>query len=331
MKKNVLAAVLISCLIKMVVVPTVDTSLLWIIQNGDLLIFSDCFKTIWSLKERKVKSMLKKIGGVILVIVGLFFSIATVKMIFVDLPKAKSSMKDAVYVGEDAIDEKNDGKIVIVCGEFELTQPSYDEELGISFDTIRATRAKQTLERTKNTAGLTEEEKENMTAEEKLYGILEWNTGLSEDIRLGEGKIGNYTLSPDFIQTIHLDNVWDKYNEESLEALGYAYMPDDSFSQEHFIEPFDQSQRNLKENDVRYFYYAADLEPGQVMTAIGIQDGQVLKAAPKISDNLIKGALDRETAVKEGGSVGIGAILFSIVLSLAFLLSGVGLIIAKKD
>lgn len=275
--------------------------------------------------------MLKKIGGVILVIVGLFFSIATVKMIFVDLPKAKSSMKDTVYVGEDAIDEKNDGKIVIVCGEFELTQPSYDEELGISFDTIRATRAKQTLERTKNTAGLTEEEKENMTAEEKLYGILEWNTGLSEDIRLGEGKIGNYTLSPDFIQTIHLDNVWDKYNEELLEALGYAYMPDDSFSQEHFIEPFDQSQRNLKENDVRYFYYAADLEPGQVMTAIGIQDGQVLKAAPKISDNLIKGALDRETAVKEGGSVGIGAILFSIVLSLAFLLSGVGLIIAKKD
>lgn len=50
--------------------------------------------------------MLKKLGGVILVIVGLFFSIATVKMIFVDLPKAKSSMKDAIYVGEDAIDEK---------------------------------------------------------------------------------------------------------------------------------------------------------------------------------------------------------------------------------
>ena len=133
--------------------------------------------------------MLKKLGGVILVIVGLFFSIATVKMIFVDLPKAKSSMKDAIYVGEDAIDEKNDGKIVIVCGEFELTQPSYDEELGISFDTIRAARTKQTLERTKNTAGLTEEEKENMTAEEKLYGILEWNTGLSEDITLVKVKL----------------------------------------------------------------------------------------------------------------------------------------------
>ena len=126
-----------------------------------------------------------------------------------------------------------------------------------------------------------------MTAEEKLYGILEWNTGLSEDIRLGEGKIGNYTLSPDFIQTIHLDNVWDKYNEESLEALGYAYMPDDSFSQEHFIEPFDQSQRDLKENDVRYFYYAADLEPGQVMTAIGIQDGQVLEAGDELTEGSV--------------------------------------------
>lgn len=331
MKKNVLAVGLISCQIKMVVVPTVDTILRLIIQNGDLCSSLNVSRAIKSSKERKVKRMLKKIGGVILVIVGLFFSIATVKMLFVDLPKAKSSMKDAVYVGEDAIDKKNDGKIVIVCGEFELTQPSYDEELGISFDTIRAARTKQTLERTKNTASLTEAEKENMTAEEKLYGILEWNTGLSEDITLGEGKIGNYTLSPDFIQTIHLDNVWDKYDEESLEALGYAYMPDDSFSQEHFIEPLDQSQRNLKKNDVRYFYYAADLEPGQVMTAIGIQDGQVLKAAPKISDNLIKGVLDKETAAKQGGSVGIGVILFSIVLSLGCLLAGIGLVVAKKD
>lgn len=40
-EKNVQAAVLISCRIKMVVVPTVDTSLLLIIQNGDLLIFSE--------------------------------------------------------------------------------------------------------------------------------------------------------------------------------------------------------------------------------------------------------------------------------------------------
>ena len=194
MKKNVLAVGLISCQIKMVVVPTVDTILRLIIQNGDLCSSLNVSRAIKSSKERKVKRMLKKIGGVILVIVGLFFSIATVKMLFVDLPKAKSSMKDAVYVGEDAIDKKNDGKVVIVCGEFELTQPSYDEELGISFDTIRAARTKQTLERTKNTASLTEAEKENMTAEEKLYGILEWNTGLSEDITLGEGKIGNYTL-----------------------------------------------------------------------------------------------------------------------------------------
>lgn len=40
-EKECQAAVLISCRIKMVVVPTVDTSLLLIIQNGDLLIFSE--------------------------------------------------------------------------------------------------------------------------------------------------------------------------------------------------------------------------------------------------------------------------------------------------
>ena len=63
--------------------------------------------------------MFKKIAGVFCLILGIFFSIATIKMIFIDNPKTKSVLKDAVYVGEDAIDEKNDGKIVIVCGTFE--------------------------------------------------------------------------------------------------------------------------------------------------------------------------------------------------------------------
>ena len=76
--------------------------------------------------------MLKKIAGVLLIIIGLFFSVSSLKMIFVDKPKMKSALKDAVYVGQDTINEANDGKIVIVCGPFELTTPSYDEELGLS-------------------------------------------------------------------------------------------------------------------------------------------------------------------------------------------------------
>ena len=62
--------------------------------------------------------MLKKIAGVLLIIIGLFFSVSSLKMIFVDTPKMKSALKDAVYVGQGAINDANDGKIVIECGHF---------------------------------------------------------------------------------------------------------------------------------------------------------------------------------------------------------------------
>ena len=63
--------------------------------------------------------MLKKASGIVLMIAGLFFFAASLKMIFVDIPKAKSVLKEAVYVGNEAFNAENDGKIVIVCGPLE--------------------------------------------------------------------------------------------------------------------------------------------------------------------------------------------------------------------
>ena len=98
--------------------------------------------------------ILKKLAGVIIILIGIFFTVSSLKMIFVDTPKTKAALKDAVYVGEDAITPENDGKIVIVCGAFELTEPSYDDELGLSIDSIRISRAKQTMKRSKRSIAL---------------------------------------------------------------------------------------------------------------------------------------------------------------------------------
>lgn len=271
--------------------------------------------------------MFKKIAGVFCLILGIFFSIATIKMIFVDNPKTKSVLKDAVYVGEDAIDEKNDGKIVIVCGTFELTKPAYDDEIGISFDNIRVSRSKQTMKLNK---GSSQKDEEDMTATEKLYGVLEWSPVMGSVAYQGEGKIGNYTLSSDFIENIRTDTVWAKYDEEELQEAGYAYMPDKKHSPTHFIEPLEQCQRALKENDFRYNYSAAGLKTGQKVTAIGIQDGQTLKAAPKMADSVMKGTLDKKEAIKKGGTGGVGVTIFSICFALFWLVVGMRLIIVKK-
>ena len=106
--------------------------------------------------------MLKKLSGVFLIAIGIFLSVASLKMIFVDTPKKKAALKEAVYVGEDEIAAENDGKTVIVCGKFELTQPAYDDELGLVIDSIRVTRSEQTMQlkkETSKTKELTEEEK----------------------------------------------------------------------------------------------------------------------------------------------------------------------------
>lgn len=278
--------------------------------------------------ERKVDKMfvkiLKKLAGVIIILIGLFFTVSSLKMIFVDTPKTKAALKDAVYVGEDAITPANDGKIVIVCGAFELTEPAYDDELGLSIDSIRISRAKQTMKRSKNVTPTPP-----LTEEEKRYGVLRWDSIYHDKTFTGNGKIGEYTLSQDFIDNIVLNKTWGNYEEAALDAIGYVYVPDKNYSQEHFIEPLAQTQRDDRQDDYRYFYDAASFETGQVVTAIGIQDGQTLKAVSGITDNLMENALDRETAIKQGGAPSAGTHIFSIVFSILLLFGGAVLLIKQ--
>ena len=269
--------------------------------------------------------MLKKIAGVLLIIIGLFFSVSSLKMIFVDTPKMKSALKDAVYVGQDTINEANDGKIVIVCGPFELTTPSYDEELGLTIDSIRTSRSKQTMKLNKTTKA-TKANAETLTEEEKRNGVLEWSTAYRDKTLAGEGKIGNYTLSQDFIDAIVLNGTWHDYDRSELEASGYVWVTDANYSQKDFIEPLSQTQRDYKENDYRYFYDGANFKTGQTVTAIGIQDGDTLSAVAGITNNLMENELDRETAIAQGGVLGFGTSVFSIIFSLIPLLAGVVLL-----
>ena len=275
--------------------------------------------------ERKVDKMLKKIAGVLLLVIGLFFAVSSLKMIFVDTPKMKSALKDAVYVGQGAINDANDGKIVIVCGPFELTTPSYDDELGLTIDSIRTSRSKQTMKLNKTTKA-TKANAETLTEEEKRNGVLEWSTAYRDKTLTGEGKIGNYTLSQDFIDAIVLNGTWHDYDRSELEASGYVWVTDANYSQKDFIEPLSQTQRNYKENDYRYFYDGANFKTSQTVTAIGIQDGDTLRAVAGITNNLMENELDRETAIAQGGVPGFGTSVFSIIFSLIPLLAGVVLL-----
>lgn len=78
--------------------------------------------------------MVKRIlGGILFICIGIFLMIASIKMIFVDDPKAKKLLSEAVYVTTDTVDPANDGKAVIVSAPFKLVEPAYDDEMGLVF------------------------------------------------------------------------------------------------------------------------------------------------------------------------------------------------------
>lgn len=145
--------------------------------------------------------------------------------------------------------------------------------------------------------------------------------------------VGGYTLSEDFIHMIRMTGTWKDYDEQVLKELGYAFVSDPSYSQGYFIEPLDQTERSYQyylENDIRYSYSYADFKDGDKVTAIGIQNGQTLKKAPGMTEYLMKGEMDMETAIKEGGVAGIGLKIFSIAISLIFMLGGVLMFVIKR-
>ena len=238
------------------------------------------------------------------------------------VPKAKKLLSEAVYVTTDTVDPANDGKAVIVSAPFKLVEPAYDDEMGLTLDSIRISRKKERTEY---------ERKQN--DEDGWKEKLVWNQEGASEEYIGEGMVGGYTLSEDFIHMIRMTGTWKDYDEQVLKELGYAFVSDPSYSQGYFIEPLNQTERSYQyylENDIRYSYSYADFKDGDKVTAIGIQDGQTLKKAPGMTEYLMKGEMDMETAIKEGGVAGIGLQIFSIAISLIFMLGGVLMFVIKR-
>lgn len=95
-------------------------------------------------EEKRV--MVKRIlGGILFICIG-FLMIKPMYTIFVDDPKAKKLLSEAVYVTTDTVDPANDGKAVIVSAPFKLVEPAYDDEMGLTLDSIRISRKKERTE-----------------------------------------------------------------------------------------------------------------------------------------------------------------------------------------
>lgn len=261
----------------------------------------------------------KKIGAVIVILLGLLCAVSTVKSCGTKRAAMQGKVDDVVYVGQGSYDPANDGKIVIVCGELKVLKPAYDDELGLTIYAPRAMRSAKKMKLKKWNLPATEEN-------------MEWNSDLGVgalEIFLGEADVGTYHLSDEFLDNLMVGKEYE-FDEETLEEVGLTILTDRKYRGEKFIGIQRMGRGVFEEGDRRYQYSVPDQSDGDMVTVIGIQDQGTLIYVKGATPNMLSGELDKKTALKKSGMSSGGVSIFRVVLTILLLSTGIRMLLKKR-
>jgi hypothetical protein len=146
-----------------------------------------------------------KIGKIILIVLGVALIALGVKGLM-DIPGQKAMLEAAVYLNEPVVLPENEGKLVILHGKPEMTAPAYDEELGLTLDTIKAYRY---AEEYKQTSG------------EQLEYKYAWVSKGQKSI-MGKASVGEFALDEKTLVGLPADSEYEDFNMEELSANDYV-------------------------------------------------------------------------------------------------------------
>ena len=147
---------------------------------------------------------MKNIGKIILLVLGIALIALGIKN-FADLPGQSDMLEAAVYLDEAVILPENEGKMVIIHGKPEMTALAYDEELGLSLDTIKAYRYA---------------EEYKLTSSEKLEYQYGWVAKGQKSI-VGKASLGEFALDEKTLIGLPADSEYEDFNMEEISAKGY--------------------------------------------------------------------------------------------------------------
>ena len=147
---------------------------------------------------------MKNIGKIILLVLGIALIALGIKN-FADLPGQSDVLEAAVYLDEAVILPENEGKMVIIHGKPEMTAPAYDEELGLTLDTIKAYRYA---------------EEYKLTSSEKLEYQYGWVAKGQKSI-VGKASLGEFALDEKTLIGLSAGSEYEDFNMEEISAKGY--------------------------------------------------------------------------------------------------------------
>ena len=272
-----------------------------------------------------------KIGKLILIVLGVALIALGVKGLM-DIPGQQAALDAAVYLDEPVVLPENEGKLVIVHGVPEMTAPAYDEELGLTINTIKAYRYA--------------EEYKLVSSEQLLYKY-KWVSRGSKGI-VGEASLGGFALDEKTLSGLPADSEYDDFDAAELSANGYvmgrgktaegaltdrwwiivggkyyydAFEYSGNLDIPHITREMDQEIANERAGARAYAYKVYTGAGDQEVTIAGIQQGNRLVADDAIGPMVRTGIQTKDQLLtsNKGGIIGGSAIFMALGAVLGFL------------
>lgn len=265
-----------------------------------------------------------KIGKIILLVLGVALIALGVKAL-VELPGQKAALEAAVYLDEPVVLPENEGKMVIIHGKPEMTAPAYDEELGLTINTIKAYRYA---------------EEYKLTSSEQLEYKYGWVSKGQKSI-VGKASVGEFVLDEKTLIGFPADGEYEDFDMTEISAKGYEVAKGkttegattdrwwvivsgtyyyDSFEYSgsldipHITRLMNQDIAQEREGARAYAYKVYTGNIYEEVTVAGIQQGNRLVAAENLGPIVKDGVLTKEQVLSsQSTSVIGGTVLFSMV------------------
>ena len=266
---------------------------------------------------------MKNIGKIILLVLGVALIALGIKN-FADLPGQSDMLEAAVYLDEAVILPENEGKMVIIHGKPEMTAPAYDEELGLTLDTIKAYRYA---------------EEYKLTSSEKLEYKYGWVAKGQKSI-VGKASLGEFALDEKTLIGLPADSEYEDFNMEEISAKGYevskgkttegawtdrwwvivggtyyydAFEYSGNLDIPHLTREMNKEIAEEREGAKAYAYKVYTGEDAE-MTVAGIQQGSSLVAHEKLGAIVKEGVQTKDQLLSsnKNGVIG-GAVVFMLI------------------
>ena len=263
---------------------------------------------------------MKNKGKIILIVLGIVL-IALGGKTLMDIPAQKAVLENAVYLDEPVVLPENEGKLVIIHGTPEMTSPAYDEELGITLNTIKAYRYDEEYKQTSREKGVFK------------YG---WVSRGQKGIA-GGASVGEFALDEKTINGLAADSEYEDFDMVEVSAKGYEvsrgktkegawtdrwwvivdgtyYYDSFEYSNELSIPHIDRDIAKEREGAKAYGYKVYTGMSSEEVTVAGIQQGTSLVADETLGVVLRNDVLSKEEVLSSNtNSLMGGAIVFVLI------------------